>query len=212
MDRIKRIIFDLDNTLILWKEEYTSALQKAMKDHNVKCDYKDIDAILESQEKLHEVLTKEQFLEDINNGCNLNLNIDFIDSILEYQKELVVENDTDLIETIKYLSSKYELVLLTNWFKDTQRGRLENAGILKYFEEVYGGDEGRIKPHKDSFKRAIGNHTKEECIMIGDSDYHDIQGALTFGIKVIKCDYKDEVKEKVGYPVIKNIRELMDLL
>lgn len=212
MDRIKRIIFDLDNTLILWKEEYTSALQKAMKDHNVKCDYRDIDAILESQEKLHEVLTKEQFLEDINNGCNLNLNIDFIDSILEYQKELVVKNDSDLIETIKYLSSKYELVLLTNWFKDTQRGRLENSGILKYFKEVYGGDEGRIKPHKDSFKRAIGNYSKEECIMIGDSDYHDIQGALTFGIKVVKCDYQDEVKDKTSYPVIKNIKELMDLL
>lgn len=212
MDRIKRIIFDLDNTLILWKEEYTSALQKAMKDHNVKCDYRDIDAILESQEKLHEVLTKEQFLEDINNGCNLNLNIDFIDSILEYQKELVVKNDSDLIETIKYLSSKYELVLLTNWFKDTQRGRLENAGILQYFKEVYGGDEGRIKPHEDSFKRAIANYSKEECIMIGDSDYHDIQGALTFGIKVIKCDYKDEVRDKTSYPVIKNIKELMDLL
>ena len=106
MQSIKRIIFDLDNTLVLWKDEYTSALKKAIKDHDVKCDYRDIDAILESQEKLHEVLTKEQFLEDINNGCNLNLTIEFIDSILEYQKELVVKNDTDLIETIEYLSNK----------------------------------------------------------------------------------------------------------
>lgn len=212
MEKIKRIILDLDNTLVLWKDEYTCALKKAMQDHNVTCDYRDIDAILESQEKLHEVLTKEQFLEDINKGCNLNLKIEFIDSILEYQKELVVKNDIDLIETMEYLSQKYELVLLTNWFKETQKGRLENAGILKYFKEVYGGDEGKIKPHKDSFKRAIGTYSKDECIMIGDSDYHDIQGALTFGMKVIKCDYKDEVKEKTNYPVIKNIRELMNLL
>ena len=36
MDNIKRIIFDLDNTLVLWKDEYTSALKKAIKDHYVK--------------------------------------------------------------------------------------------------------------------------------------------------------------------------------
>ena len=119
-------------------------------------------------------MDKQEFLNDINQACGLNLNIDFIDMLLENQKKLAIINDIDLQETIKHLSKKYEIVLLTNWYTDTQIGRLKTAGIAKYFKEFYGGDLGNIKPHPDSFLRAIGSNKIEQCIMIGDSDYHDI--------------------------------------
>jgi HAD superfamily hydrolase (TIGR01509 family) len=212
MKNIKRLIFDLDNTLILWVDDYTSALRKTMEYFKVDYNYMDIDAIVESQEKIHEVMNKQDFLNDINEACGLNLNIDFIDMLLENQKKLAVPNDIDLQETIKYLSTKYELVLLTNWYTDTQKGRLETAGIAKYFKEFYGGDLGYIKPHPDSFLRAIGSNKIEQCIMIGDSDYHDIEGAIELGMPVIQVDLKNKIKENRSYPVIKNIKELKDIL
>lgn len=212
MVKIKRLIFDLDNTLILWKHEYTSALKRTMEYFNVNFDYMIIDAIIESQETLHETMDKQIFLDDINSSCGLNLTIDFIEIFLENQKELAETNDIDLQETIKYLSTKYEIVLLTNWYTETQIGRLKTAGIDKYFKEFYGGDMGYIKPHSDSFFRAIGHHKVEECIMIGDSDYFDIEGALALDMSVIQVDLKDKINDKRDYPVIKNIRELMDIL
>ncbi|MDD3187581.1 MAG: HAD family hydrolase [Bacilli bacterium] len=209
---IKKIIFDLDNTLILWKNEYINFLKEVTIKYGIEKYYKDIDAILETEEKLHDTLTKEQLLEDINVSCHLSLNIDFVDDILESQKKASDPTDKDLQETIKYLSNKYELVVLTNWFTDTQKGRLKHAKILKYFTDVYGGDQGNIKPHKEAFKRAIGNNKIEECIMIGDDNYHDIDGALNVGLKVIQVDLKNKIKYEKEYPVIKNIKELMDIL
>ncbi len=212
MENIKRLIFDLDNTLILWIDDYTSALRETMEYFKVDYDYLDINTIVNSQEELHEVMDKKELLNDINQACGLNLNMDFIDLLLENQKKLAIPNDKDLQVTLKYLSTKYEIVLLTNWYTDTQVGRLEIAGIAKYFKEFYGGDLGNIKPHPDSFLRAIGSNKIEQCIMIGDSDYHDIEGAIELGMPVIQVDLKDKIKEERSYPVIKNIKELMDIL
>ena len=212
MVKIKRLIFDLDNTLILWKDEYTSALEKTMEYFKVDYDYLSIDAIIESQEAIHDTMDKQVFLDDINNSCGLNLTMNFIDMFLEKQKELAEINDIDLQETIKYLNTKYEIVLLTNWYTDTQISRLKTAGIAKYFKEFYGGDMGYTKPHPDSYLRAVGNHKVEECIMIGDSDYFDINGALALDMPVIQVDLKNIINDKRNYPVIKNIRELMDIL
>ena len=64
---IKRLVIDLDNTIILWKDEYTSALKKVMKEYNLDIDYKIIDDLIESQEKKYKTVTKEQLLLDINN-------------------------------------------------------------------------------------------------------------------------------------------------
>jgi phosphoglycolate phosphatase-like HAD superfamily hydrolase len=102
MKDIKRLIFDLDNTLILWIDDYTSALRETMEYFKIDYNYLDIDAIVTSQEKIHEVMDKQVFLDDINQACGLNLNIDFIDMLLENQKKLAVKNDTDLQETMKY--------------------------------------------------------------------------------------------------------------
>lgn len=212
MENIKRIIIDLDNTLILWKDEYNSALKKTMKSFDVNYNCQDIIAIIENQENIHEIMDKQTFLNDINTSCNLNLNIDFIDMLLENQKELAEEDNAELEYTMKYLSEKYELVLLTNWYTNTQKGRLETAGVAKYFKEFYGGDLGNLKPHSDSFIRATGPHKIKECIMIGDSEYHDIGGAIELGMPVIQVDLCDKIHDEKNYQVIKNIKELVDIL
>jgi len=210
--KIKRLIFDLDETLIMWKSEYTSIITKSLKKSDNKEDTLNIDAVLNTAEKLFDTLSKESLLKVINDSCHLNLEISFIDDLLENQKKASDPNDLELQKTIKYLSKKYELVVLSNWFTETQKGRLEHAKILKYFSQVYGGDMIKLKPNKEAFLKALGNNKPEECIMIGDNLYTDINGAISLGINVIQVDRRNKIKEQMNHKVINKIEELMDIL
>lgn len=208
---IKRLIFDLDNTIIDWKDDYTLALQETVKEFNINIDYKKIDNIIEQQEYVYETLSKEQLMNDINNICGLELNMEFIETLLEKQKNMAPKNDKKIQDLFSYLSSKYEIVLLTNWFTETQSGRLNTLGIAKYFCEFYGGDKILLKPRKDAFLKAIGSNKKEECIMIGDNLELDIIPAINLGITTIKVDKKSISTDK-RYTSINDICQLKDIL
>lgn len=208
---IKKIIFDLDNTLIIWENKYIQALEKAMKKYNVKIDSIIIDNIIESLEKKYSKISKEILLRDINEQCNLDLTIEFINNLFNNQKELA-DYDEQRIEIIKYLSNKYELVVLTNYFKEVQEGRLQTAGILKYFKEIYGGDTVQVKPNKEAFITAMSPYKPNECIMIGDSLENDINGALDVGLNVIAFDKKDKIPSSNKYIKIKTLKELEKIL
>ena len=132
--------------------------------------------------------------------------------MFENQKQLSPENDIEMINTFIYLSSKYEIVLLTNYFQEVQIGRLEKLGIKEYFKEFYGCEEIILKPNIQAFKKAVGDKQNSECIMIGDSYDHDIKGALEVNINIIQVDLKNKIKDKKEYPVINNINELRDIL
>ena len=129
---IKRIIFDLDETLIPWKEEYSDGLQDVIDKYHLNCTKNEIDSILSEQEKLHEKISNTYIIEDIKRELNIDVEEDFIYDIRKSQYHLS-EYDPVLEETIKYLSNKYDLIVLTNWFADVQKNRLENAHIFKYF-------------------------------------------------------------------------------
>ena len=206
---IKRLVFDLDNTLIEWKDEYIYTFNNALKRLNLDYDEETINKlndVVDEYEDTHTIYTREDFLKLLNERCNTNLPIEFIDLLIEEQCKCF-EYDKDLIDTIEYLSTKYELICLTNWFTKTQIERLKGAGIYKYFKKVTGGDEHILKPFEGSFD-IIEN--KSECIMIGDSLNKDIYPALKLGMKAILITNKD-IKEN-GFKVIRNITELKEML
>lgn len=206
----KRIIFDLDNTLILWKTEYKEAIEKTIKYYNLNISHIDIDNILEQYESIYDVYKKEYFIEIINEKFNLNLDVDFMNKWI-YELGFMSEYNKELEDTLSYLSKKYELVILTNWFTESQIERLKNAKVYQYFDEIYGGEKF-IKPSKESYLQAIGNHPVEECIMIGDVYNIDIIGALKLGMPVIQADLNNQIKEKKDYKVFKKITELKEML
>ena len=39
-------------------------------------------------------------------------------------------------ETLEYLQDKYELVVLSDWYKEQQVKKLEKADFLKYFQNI----------------------------------------------------------------------------
>ena len=210
MNNVKAIIFDLDNTLIMWHTDFIKALKKVINDMNYEFDddiISKIDNMIDNYEHYNNTLSKEELLNYINKNCNLNLNIDFIEKLIIEQGDLYYADKT-LIKVIEYLSKKYDLYVVTNWFTITQKKRLENMGILKYFKNVIGADINYLKPDKRSFDCILKNYKSNECISIGDTLENDVLLPLSLGMHAIWLTKKKSNK----YKTINNINELIDIL
>lgn len=101
-------------------------------------------------------------------------------------------------------------MVLTNWFTKSQKERLKNYEILKYFKEVIGTDLVKNKPNEESFIRACGTYKPEECVMIGDSLEKDVNGALNCGLGAILFDYKNIYDGEIQK--VKKISDLKNML
>ena len=207
---MKRIIFDVDNTLLPWKNKYLEAIEDTTREYNLNIDYKKINEIIEAYENYYDYYSKENMVNLINNKCNLNLGIDFINCWLD-KLEKMADRDDGIIDLLEYLSTKYELVILTNWFKNNQIERLKHAGIYHFFKKIYAGEE-TLKPNKQSFLTAIGNKKPEECIIIGDNYEIDIKVAYQLGLRAFLIDANQKYPESEEYTKINNITDLKELL
>lgn len=207
---MKKLIFDLDNTLILWKDKYRESMKRAVEHFNIDLNYNDLEDLVEIFEDCYDKYTYENMLDLFNKKLNSNLNDEFMEYWLQELGNMT-EDDLNIKPLLEYLSSKYELVILTNWFKKSQILRLKNIGADKYFTNIYGGEEF-IKPNKKAYLQAIGNTDIAECIMIGDNIKVDVEGAINIGLKAILVDIKDIYPDSDKYIRIKNIHELKEML
>lgn len=207
----KRLIFDVDDTLMPWKKSYYIKLKKLLKQNNIKLSwikfYKTLMAI-EYYEKTHDCWNMDEFKECITEITKIKMDDDKIKIFFKWLEECVDGvASLDLCDTLKYLSKKYELVILSNSFKISQEKRLEKYGIKKYFKEIYCGDEV-MKPSKKSYFKACGKYKPTECMMIGDNLNFDVIEPSKLGIKPI---YVNNKKHK-EYLTIRDVCELKEIL
>ena len=83
---MQAIIFDLDNTLIDWKDEFIFALDNVL--NKLGCNYSlevrhKIDKAIDDVENHYETLEKQEFLDFVNRMCKLNLPMKFVDLLIE---------------------------------------------------------------------------------------------------------------------------------
>lgn len=202
---IKRLLFDIDNTIIEWKEEYRYlSLKEAGINDTI--DMQNISKLIDNYDSKHEIMVKRDLINEIT---TLGIDKDKAYNIVELDCNRYEIPSKEIFDLFDYLSSKYELVIVTNWFSDIQSKRLESMGLIKYFKEIYSADQYKSKPNKEIFINACGDYKKEECLMIGDSIEKDIEGALNAGIDAIHVNHSDIKSE---YKEIKNIIELKEML
>lgn len=217
---IKRLIFDVDNTLIPWLDEYNRAIDETLEElkypHNSKlCEM--IDIASSNYEIDRRKYTRKGMLEFINKEINQELPSEFIDIWINNLKKCAPATlSEEEYMTLETLSKKYELVILTNWFEESQITRLKKSNIYKYFSEIYGAEKF-AKPYKESFAQAIGNNLPEECAMIGDDLKNDIKGAIDAGITNViwknisnKKIHNKNILNKIK--IIYKLEELLDIL
>lgn len=209
---IKRIIFDLDNTLIAWKDGYWNSLTKGLDKLNYIYDddlIKKMISAIGNYENKYQIYNKNDMLTLINRYTKETLPSSFIDLWLEELSSCSEPASDEMIETLNYLSNKYDLVVLTNWFALPQINRLKNAGILHFFTEVYSADTNLMKPNKESYLKAAGEYKASECLMIGDSLKCDVIGAINVGMEAIHFNINNIESD---YPNILELKELKDRL
>ena len=94
-----------------------------------------------------------------------------------------------MLDTLQ--SKGYRLFAASNSFAHLQRSRLEQAGILHYFEDTFismdiGYDKPDIRFYQEALRRA--NLQPNEVLMIGDSMTTDVLGAQAAGIDALFFD------------------------
>lgn len=204
---IKRLIFDVDGTLIQGVD-FILSVSKTLKkmgcysEENVKLFFNGIN----TYEQLYDNYNLIDYTQHMGNAINKKLPENFVQTFFDELKTCIPPRNELLIDNIHKLSQQYELVLLTNYFAQSQLNRLNNMGIGKYFSECYG--EKIIKPNKQAYLSACGNRKPNECVMIGDDIYLDITRAKQEGLNTIFVNSKKiEVKPEIGL-VVNSVEEI----
>ena len=202
---IKRIIFDLDKTLIPFPKNFKQGYKEVLEEFNLSIKPMDLYNLIGEYEPLYDHYDYNLLLNFINERLNTNFDKTFLDTFMNIYDNLDMELNEGVEETLEYLSKKYSLVILSNWFTKSQENRMKKVCILKYFDKVYGG-EYKSKPYKEAFINAMGDYKVEECIMVGDNIEMDIIPAEKLGIKTYYLGKSDK------YNTINKISDLKEKL
>ncbi len=221
--KIENLIFDLDNTIILDKDEDIETYKEALENlgYNSEDYYKIYSAIDETEELLTEddvYFTKEKTLNYINKKLNRNYTIELLDELSNSVGKYWIKNILLDQKIVEYLYKKYNLYVYTNFFEKGQYERLQNIGYDKYFKKVFGADNYGAKPFKKGIENVLNEMgaKPEECLMIGDTKGKDILSASKVGMQAILFDF-DGTRDKKeinlnNYIVIKDFKELLEIL
>lgn len=210
---IKKIIFDIDGTLIGTDSLKWEIISKAFTKYGIKCsdEFKsEFDKACIKYQNNNIRLNKDEMLMFFSKELNINFPEDFIDSWREAVTNCVFDDNTELVDTIKYLSDKYEIVAATNWFTDQQIKRLENSNVLHFFGEVVGCDNYNMKPDLEMYNYLMKDNMPEEVVVVGDNFVNDIEPAIKLEMFAYYITDKEIINSK--YRSIKKLSELKELL
>lgn len=206
---IKRLIFDVDSTLIVGAN-FVEAVEKTLKDLNIYSEdnVENFFKGISTYEDIYNSYNPIDYKKHMEDNLNVSIPDNFFEVFFYYLQYAIPDYNDKLINTIDNLSNKYELVLLTNFFGISQMNRLNNMGIGKYFIETYGED--LIKPNKEAYIKACGSYKPEECVMIGDSLYLDIECAQKEGLKTIFVNTKKVDNINIDTVVVDKVEDITE--
>ncbi len=180
---IKRIIFDIDGTLIRGVD-FKPFIIETFKRYGVE----DLDKAslfisnINEYEKYYNCYDKDLYLNYFSNITGIKLDYNFLRILFQEAKKAIPSNSV-LIRKMLATLNEYELVLLSNYFEESQRNRLTAMGINNYFSEYYG--EKIIKPNELAYISTKGNHESEECLIVGNDKKLDIDIPKSLGFKTL---------------------------
>ncbi|MDO4341196.1 MAG: HAD-IA family hydrolase [bacterium] len=194
MKDYKKYIFDLDYTLLIpdWSKE-DDYFKRTIPLEEQEEFFKQKQTILNRYEL---EFPKYDFktLSDFFKSYGFTVSEDVIEGWMihngETIKDEVADGVLDLFDFLK--ANGKEIVILTSWFSGTQIPRLKRTGLYEYIDKIVAGEDA-MKPDLESFQLAIGNTSKEDCIMIGDSITSDKLGAENAGIDCYIVDKEHSI-------------------
>lgn len=121
---------------------------------------------------------------------------------------------TDILDYVK--QKGYTVCATTNGVSKTQRKRIAESGLERYFNYVFiSEDTGYKKPEKAYFDYVIENtpeKDRKKILIIGDSQSSDILGGINAGIDTCWLNAKGELSTHKSTYEIGDISELSGIL
>lgn len=208
---IKKIVFDLDNTLLFisseWKNIYQSFIDKYKLSITPESLYKCIGMFEKNTNDV--IVTNKMMCDYINNNLNISLTDAMFKELLDVYKDIPLLYTDVIHDTLSYLSNKYELIAYTDWFSNNQRDRLKKYNLDKFFSKIYGWDDLEIKPSKKAIDKIIKDDNISEYLFIGDNILYDLEIPNNMGMSTIfynrKAQKQDRYKEVFNLETLKEI-------
>lgn len=196
MKDYKKYIFDLDYTLLIpdWSKE-DDFLRKSIPLKEQEEFFKQKQPILNKYE-LEFPRYDFQTLSNFFSSFGFHVSEEVINGWMIHNGETIKDEVADgVLELLEYLKANgKEIVILTSWFSGTQIPRLKRTGLYGYIDKIVAGEDA-MKPDLESFELAIGNTSKDDCIMIGDSIKSDRVGAENAGIDYYIVDKEHSIRD-----------------
>lgn len=209
---MKKIVFDLDNTLLFLSSDWKIYYQKFLDKHHFPISPKVFYSTIGSFEKEHpdQLVTKDFFIHYLNEKLSISMTEEILQDFFEIYAEIPLLKLKEVSLVLKYLSSKYDLIVYSNWFVENQILRLKKNHLYSFFKKIHGCDTIPIKPSKRGIESIIGNGKKEDYLFIGDSIEYDLKMPNSLGIDTIFYNGKHIVQEQ--YSEIFHIENLKSIL
>ncbi len=222
MKKYKYLLFDVDMTLLDFKKSEKFALKNTVEyfGHEFNEDILKIYATInqnywekyEKGEVKKEILIYARFadfLDTLDWAGDKNAWEDFYQNSIG-ETAFVIDGAEEVLET---LYQKYPLYVISNGTGKTQRSRLKNANLLKYFRYLFISEElGVQKPEKAFFEKVLNtvDKNKSDFLVIGDSLTSDVLGANNSGLDV--CWYNFQKIKNSKYDITYEISSLPELI
>ncbi|WP_310554891.1 YjjG family noncanonical pyrimidine nucleotidase [Flavobacterium sp.] len=223
---INRIFFDLDHTLWDFDKNSGFAFERIFNENKIDINLKDfLHYYIPTNVKYWEMYRKDEITQSELRYGRLKETFDLMDyktnqATIDFFSHQYIEylpKFTELfegaIETLDYLSSKYNLHIITNGFQDVQDKKMSNSNIKHYFKTITNSEMAGVKkPNPIIFEHALqkASAKKEESIMIGDCLEADVGGALNFGMKALFFN-SNKIKVTQNINQITNLADLKKL-
>ena len=224
---IQHIFFDLDHTLWDFDKNSEMAFDTIFKQHHPEIAtvhfIEKYAPINQACWKLYQydTITHEELrykrLKDTFDALDYVISDEAVHQIADDYIALLPDNNhlfDGAIEILDYLSSHYQLHIITNGFAGVQYKKIANSKIETYFKTITNSEMAGVKkPNPIIFQHALdlAQAEKEHSIMIGDCLEADVQGALDFGIEAIFFN-PNNVQSPDGICQINHLLELKNYL
>ncbi len=191
-----KYIFDIDYTILIpdWSFE-NDYFKKVIKPEQLES------FLNKKQQIINEFENKSpkydlQLLSRHFKSYGFDISVDLLKNWIDFDEREIIDTTIDgALELFKYLKNNNKnITILTNWFRKTQIHRLKKAGLYKYIDKIISGEDA-LKPTLKAFELAVGDTSKDKCIMIGDDLISDAKGAKKAGIDYYIVDKEHSLKD-----------------
>lgn len=231
--KYKKLLFDLDNTLVDDDKNREYAIGKLLAARGEEVTEEKIQKFISTDNQFwkdrvagripdpYEFKSNEEqikwvraerikrYFGEMSLEAATELNNKYVDLLQE--KAFPIDNS---LEVLKYLYDKdYEIYIVTNGPKRAVKNKAKGTGGLEYIKEIFAAEEvGYMKPRKEYFNgffKKINCYDTSEMLIIGDELEKDVLGGMNNNIDT--CWFNRRGEKNTGYKVDYEIKDLLEL-